>query len=204
MAFTAKDVKQLRDATSAGMMDCKKALQEVDGDFEKAVVWLREKGIAAAAKRADRTANEGAVTSYIHMGGKIGVLVEINCETDFVARCDEFKDFCRNVCLQICSAAPRWVKTEDVPQTAVDAEKKIYVARAKEMGKPEKILDRIADGMLKKWYQEVCLLQQQYVKEPERTIEDLTKELSGKLGEKVEIRRFARFQLGESLETTEG
>jgi len=200
MAVTAADVKRLREATGAGMMDCKKALGETDGDFDKAVTWLREKGIAAAAKRADRTASEGAVTSYIHMGGKIGVLVEINCETDFVAKTDDFQGFCRDVCLQICSTAPRWVRREDAPQEAIDAEKQVYMNRAKEMGKPEKILDKIADGMLNKWFKEVCLLEQEFVKDNDLTMEQITKELSGKLGEKVEIRRFVRFQLGESTD----
>ncbi|MBN2310822.1 MAG: translation elongation factor Ts [Candidatus Hydrogenedentes bacterium] len=202
MAFTAQDVKKLRESTGAGMMDCKKALTETDGDFEKATVWLREKGIASAAKRADRVASQGAVCSYIHMGGKIGVLVEVNCETDFVARCDDFQTFCKDICLQVCSASPRWVSRDEVPQAAADAEKQIYVARAKETGKPEKVLDRIADGMLKKWYEEVCLLEQAFVKhdEFEGTIEELTKQLSGKVGEKIEIRRFARFQLGEGVE----
>jgi elongation factor Ts len=200
MAVTAADVKRLREATGAGMMDCKKALGETDGDFDKAVTWLREKGIAAAAKRADRTASEGTVASYIHMGGKIGVLVEINCETDFVAKTDDFQDFCKDVCLQICSTAPRWIRREDACQEAVDAEKQVYMNRAKEMGKPEKMLEKIADGMLNKWFKEVCLLEQEFVKNNDFTIEQITKELSGKLGEKIEVRRFVRFQLGESAE----
>ena len=200
MAVTAKDVKALRDKTNAGMMDCKKALMETNGDMEAGVKWLREKGIASAAKRAERVASEGAVASYIHMGGKIGVLVEVNCETDFVARCDEFKEFCKNVCLQVCSAAPRWVRREDVPEAEIEAEKEIYKARAKETGKPEKILDKIAQGMLNKWYKEVCLLEQPYVRDNAHDIETLRKGLSGQLGENIVIRRFECFVLGEGSE----
>lgn len=204
MAFTAQDVKNLREMTGAGMMDCKKALGETNGDLEKAVTWLREKGMADAAKRSDRTAKEGAVTSYIHMGGKIGVLVEINCETDFVARGEAFQSFCKDVCLQICSATPKWVRREDVPQEAIDAEKKVYMAQAKETGKPEKILEKIAEGKLTKWFAEVCLLEQQFVRpEVEMTIEELMKALSGKVGEKVDVRRFVRFELGEGIEKKE-
>lgn len=199
MAITAQAVKDLRDATGAGMMDCKKALNESDGDFDKAVVWLREKGMASAAKRADREASQGAVTSYIHMGGKIGVLAEINCETDFVARGEKFQEFCKDVCLQICSASPRWVKREDVPEDAIAAEKEIYVKQAVETGKPANVCEKIAEGKLNKWYQTVCLLEQSFVKDPDRTIEELMKELSGLVGEKIDVRRFARFELGEAL-----
>jgi len=163
---------------------------------------LREKGIASAAKRAGRVASQGAVTSYIHMGGKIGVLLEVNCETDFVARCDEFKDFCKDVCLQVCSAAPRWVQREEIPEADIEAERNIYRVRARETGKPEKILDKIAEGMLTKWYKEVCLLEQNFVKDPEKDIETLRKELSGKLGENIIIRRFERFVLGEGVDAS--
>jgi len=200
MSFSAQDVKKLRDATNAGMMDCKRALEETGGDFDKAVTWLREKGIASAAKRADREANEGTIAAYVHMGGKIGVLVEVNCETDFVARTDEFQAFARDLCLQVCSAAPRWVGRDDVPQEAIDAEKAVYIAQAKDSGKPEKIQDKIAEGRLNKWYSQVCLLEQEFVKDPDVTIESLLQELSGKLGERMSIRRFARFQLGESID----
>lgn len=201
MAFTAQDVKNLREMTGAGMMDCKKALTETNGDMDKAVTWLREKGMADAAKRSDRTAKEGAVTSYIHMGGKIGVLVEVNCETDFVARGEAFQAFCKDVCLQICSTAPKWVRREDAPQDAIEAEKKVYMAQAKETGKPEKILEKIAEGKLNKWFEEVCLLEQQSVRpEVEMTIEELMKALSGKVGEKIDVRRFVRFELGEGIE----
>jgi len=201
--ISAKDVKALRDLTGAGMMDCKKALAESGGDCDKAVTWLREKGMANAAKRSARVAAEGAVASYIHMGGKIGVLVEINCETDFVARGPEFQQLCKDICLQVCSANPLWIRPEDVPQEAVDAEMEIYRSRAREMGKPEKILDKIAQGMLKKWYSEVCLLKQKFVKDPDQTIEELLMGLSGKVGEKMEIRRFVRYQLGEGIEKKE-
>ena len=200
MAFTAKDVQTLREMTSAGMMDCKKALAETNGDMDAAVKWLRERGIAQSAKRAGRVASEGAVTSYIHMGGKFGVLAEINCETDFAARSEPFQTFCKDICLQICSASPKAVRREDIPQADLEAEREIYKARAKESGKPEKIWDKIIDGMVGKWYKEVCLLEQQFVKDPDRTIEDLMKELSGKIGEKIEVRRFVRFQLGEGIE----
>jgi elongation factor Ts len=203
MAITAKDVKDLREATGAGMMDCKKALIECDGDFDNAAAWLREKGIAAAAKRASRTASEGAVTSYIHMGGKIGVLVEINCETDFVARGDMFQEFCKDVCLQICSASPTWVRREDVPADASEAEKAIYVAQAKESGKPEHVQLKIAEGKLNKWHSQVCLLEQEFVKDGDQTIESLMKALSGKVGEKIDVRRFERFELGEGIEKKE-
>mgnify|MGYP006302489683 CR=1 FL=1 len=205
MAISAKDVKALRDQTGAGMMDCKKALQENNGDTEAALKWLRERGIAKAAKRAGKVAAEGAVASYIHMGGKVGVLVEINCETDFVARSDDFRTFVKDVCLQVCSASPEWVSAEEVPQSAVEAEKAIYVKQAAETGKPEPICEKIAEGKLKKWYTDVCLLDQPSVK-PEhegKTIGELMNELVGKCGEKVQIRRFARFQLGEGLEKPE-
>lgn len=196
MSFSAKEVKALRDATGAGMMDCKKALTEVGGNFDEAATWLREKGIAAAAKRADRTASEGRIESYIHMGGKIGVLVEINCETDFVAKTDEFIALCKDVCLQICSANPQWVNREDVPQDVIDAELQVYKNQALELGKPENICEKIAEGKMNKWYSQVCLLEQQFVKDSDHKMEDLLKELSGKLGEKMEIRRFSRYQLG--------
>lgn len=200
MSISAGDVKALREKTGAGMMDCKSALTETNGDVDAAVTWLREKGIASAAKRAGRTASEGAVASYIHMGGKIGVLVEVNCETDFVARGELFQTFSKDVCLQICSAAPRWVRREDVPQDVIDAEMDIYRVQARETGKPEKILDKIAEGKLRKFFEESCLLEQKFVKDQGVIIESLMKELSGKVGEKVEIRRFVRFQLGEGME----
>lgn len=199
MQITSDMVKSLREATGAGMMDCKAALKETSGSFDEAVKWLREKGMASAAKREDRAANQGAVASYIHMGGKIGVLVEVNCETDFVARTDQFQEFCRNLCLHICSAAPRWIQREDVPADIVAAEKAIYMKQAAETGKPATVCEKIAEGKLNKWFQEVCLLEQPFVRDSDKTIEQLMKELSGALGEKVAVRRFARFQLGEAI-----
>ena len=203
MSFTAQDVKDLRERTGAGMMDCKKALGECSGDMEKSVAWLRERGMAIAAKKATRQATEGAVGSYIHMGGKVGVLVEINCETDFVARGDDFRNFCNDICLQICATSPQYVRREDVPAAAIDAERAIYVKQAKETGKPEAVCEKIAEGKLNKWFQEVCLLEQEFVKDSDKTIEVLAKELSGKVSEKIDIRRCSRFQLGEGLEKKE-
>lgn len=200
MAFTAKDVQTLREMTNAGMMDCKKALTETNGDMDAAVRWLRERGMAQASKRAGRVASEGAVVSYIHMGGKIGVMVEINCETDFAARSEPFQAFCKDICLQVCSASPRWVVREEVPAEEIASEKEIYMIRARETGKPENVLGKIADGMLVKWYKEVCLMEQAFVKNPDQTIEELTKELTGRIGEKIDVRRFVRFQLGEGIE----
>ena len=202
MAFTARDVQALRERTNAGMMDCKKALTETNGDMEAAVKWLREHGMAQSAKRAGRIACEGAVASYIHLGGKIGVLAEINCETDFAGRSEPFQTFCKDICLQICSSSPRWVRREDVPQSEIDAEKAIYLVRARETGKPENVLGKIVDGMVNKWLKEVCLMEQEFVRDEgkKRTIEELTKEFSGRLGEKVDIRRFVRFQLGEGID----
>lgn len=197
--ISAKMVKDLREATGAGMMDCKQALTETGGDFDKAVVWLREKGMASAAKRADREASEGAVFSYIHLGGKIGVLAEINCETDFVARGEKFQQFGRDICLHICSAAPKFLRREDVPADVVAAEREIYVKQAAETGKPANVCEKIAEGMLAKWFKTSCLMEQGFVKDPDRTVEELMKELSGLVGEKIQIRRFNRFQLGEAL-----
>jgi elongation factor Ts len=181
------------------MMDCKQGLTETNGDFDKAVTWLREKGMASAAKRADRDASEGAVASYIHLGGKIGVLVEINCETDFVARGEKFQQFCKDVCMHICSATPKYLRREDVTAEVVAAEKDIYVKQAAETGKPANVCEKIAEGMLNKWYKTSCLMEQGFVKDPDRTIEEIAKELSGLIGEKIQVRRFARFQLGEAL-----
>ena len=200
MSISAKVVKELREQTGAGMMDCKAALNESDGDLEKAKTWLREKGMASAAKRAGRVAAEGAVCSYIHMGGKFGVLAEINCETDFVARGEQFQKLCKDICLQICSAAPRWIRREDVPADVIAAEKKIYIKQMAESGKPENILEKIAEGKLGKFYSENCLLEQPFVKEPKTKVEDLIKELSGLIGEKIDVRRFERYQLGEGIE----
>ncbi|MCH7909095.1 MAG: translation elongation factor Ts [Candidatus Hydrogenedentes bacterium] len=200
MAISASDVKSLREKTGAGMMDCKKALTETDGDYGAAITWLREKGMASASKRDGKTASEGAISQYIHMKGKIGVLAEINCETDFVARGEEFQELCKNICLQICSTAPRWIRREEVPQEIIDAEMDIYRTQALESGKPEKILDKIVEGKLNKFYEDTCLLEQKFVKESKVAVGDMVKALSGKIGEKIEVRRFARFQLGEGIE----
>lgn len=199
MAITAQTVKELREATGAGMMDCKQALNESSGDFDKAVAWLREKGMASAAKREDRDAREGAVTSYVHLGGKIGVLVEVNCETDFVARGEKFQQFCKDLCMHISFANPKWMRREDVPADVVASEKEIYVKQATETGKPANVCEKIAEGKLNKWYESVCLLEQRFIRDSERSIEELAKELSGLVGEKIQIRRFVRFQLGESI-----
>lgn len=200
MGISAKDVKDLREKSGAGMMDCKKALTETNGDFEAAVTWLREKGMASAEKRAGKTASEGAVASYIHMGGKVGVMVEINCETDFVAKGEQFQNLAKDICLQICSAGARWVRREDVPAEIVEAEKQVYIAQMKDTGKPDNILAKIAEGKVSKFYEDNCLLEQGFVKEPKTKIEDLLKTLSGTVGEKIEIRRFERYVLGEGIE----
>ncbi len=198
MQITAEKVKELRDKTNAGMMDCKKALQETNGDLEKAIVYLREKGLAVARKRADRVASEGVITSYIHTGGKIGVMLEVNCETDFVAKTPEFHEFAKNLAMQIAAANPLAVGREDLDPDLVEKEKAILLAQARESGKPEKVLEKMVDGRLKKFFAEVCLLEQQYVKNPEITIQDYLNEMRAKTGENVIIRRFVRYQLGAS------
>ena len=200
MSISAKDVKDLREKSGAGMMDCKKALTETNGDFEAAVTWLREKGMASAEKRAGKVASEGAVASYIHMGGKMGVLVEINCETDFVSKGEQFQNLTKDICLQICSASPRWIRREDVPADVIEEEKQVYIAQMKDSGKPDNILAKIAEGKIGKFFEENCLLEQGFVKEPKTKIEDLLKALSGAVGEKIEVRRFERFVLGEGIE----
>ena len=196
MTITAEMVKNLREKTGAGMMDCKKALTEAEGDFDKAVELLRKKGLAAAEKKAGRQASEGVIASYIHMD-KIGVLVEVNCETDFVARTDDFKQFVKDIAMHIAASSPRYVKREDIPEEIINKEKEIYKEQIK--GKPEHVIDKIVEGKLEKFYSEVCLLDQVFVKDPEqkKTIKDLLTELIAKLGENIVIRRFVRFQLGE-------
>lgn len=196
MAITAQMVKELRDKTNAGMMDCKKALSENDGDMEKAADWLRQKGLAVAAKRAGREASEGQIASYIHAGGKLGVMVEVNCETDFTGKTDEFVNFARDVAMHITATNPICISPEEMPAEVLERERNIYIAQAKEQGKPEKIMDKIVEGKLKKFFAEACLLQQPFVKDTDKTIEDLLNELRAKTGENVMIRRFARFQLG--------
>jgi elongation factor Ts len=197
---TAKDVKMLRDRTAAGMMDCKKALQENDGDMDKAADWLRQKGLSEKDKKSGRVAAEGTVQSYIHMGGKLGVLVEVNCESDFVARGESFNEFVKDIAMQIAAASPRWIKREEVPADEVEAERKIFKAQVLEQGKPENIADKIVDGKLNKWFSEVCLMEQAWVKENKMTIEELRASVVQKTGENVTIRRFVRFVLGEGIE----
>lgn len=200
MNFTAKDVAELRAKTNAGMMDCKKALVECDGDFEKAIVWLREKGIAAAAKKQSRIASEGIVSAYIHMGGKIGVLVEVNCETDFVAKTDAFQEIGHDVALQIAASAPKYVSKEEVPAEELEKEKEILRNQAINEGKPEQVIEKMVEGRVKKFYQDVCLLEQTFVKDPNMTIQQYINEKTLQIGEKISIRRFARFEMGEGLE----
>lgn len=197
MAITAAMVKELREKTNAGMMDCKKALTETGGDMEKAVDWLRQKGLAVAAKRADRTASEGQVMAYIHAGGKLGVMVEINCETDFTGKTDEFTQFAKDVAMHIAASNPLCISEEDLPAEVVEREREIYRAQALEQGKPEKIVDKIIEGKLNKFKKESCLLSQPFVKDTDKTIEDLLNEMRAKTGENVQIRRFVRYQLGE-------
>jgi len=196
--FDAKLVKELRDKTGAGVMDCKKALAETGGDLEKAVVWLREKGIAQAAKRSGRVASEGTVGTYVHAGGKLGVLVEVNCESDFVAKTPEFQTLVKEIAMQIAAANPRCLRREDLPPEVINQERQIYASQS--AGKPEPIVNKIVEGKLEKFYREVCLIEQSYVRDPNRTISDLVGEYVGKLGEKIEIRRFMRYQLGEGLD----
>jgi len=194
-------VKELRDLTGAGMMECKKALQETDGNKDKAIHLLREKGLAKAAKRSGRTASQGLVDSYIHMGGKVGVLVEVNCETDFVARNEEFKAFVRDICLQVAATDPAYLSRDDVPQQDLDEEKDILRKQALNEGKPEKIVDKIVSGRIEKFYRENCLMEQAFVKNPDISISELLTEQIAKIGENMLIRRFVRFEMGESLAT---
>ncbi len=200
MSFTANDVMTLRQRTGAGMMDCKKALMETEGDMEKAVDYLREKGIAKAAKKAGRIAAEGIVDSYIHMGGKVGVLLEVNCETDFVARGDQFKELVHDIALQIAAANPSYVTKEEVPQDVIEKEKEILKAQALEEGKPANIVEKMVEGRIKTFYDENCLLNQKFVKDPSKTIEQIVVEATATIGEKISIRRFVRYEMGEGLQ----
>jgi len=197
MGISAKQVKELRDRTTAGMMSCRKALEASDGDIEKAIEWLRTQGIAKAAKRAGRHATQGLVVPYIHTGGKLGVLVEVNCETDFVARTDEFKTLAHEISMQIAAAAPLAVSREELPKELIEKEYSIYLEQAKESGKPEKIWERIATGKMEKFYKESCLLEQVSIRDTSRVVDDMVRELSGNLGENIVVRRFIRFQIGE-------
>lgn len=197
MAISAEQVKTLRDQTGAGMMECKKALLEADGDFEKAVTLLRERGLAAAAKRADRQTREGIIGHYIHSGGRLGVLAEVNCETDFVAATEEFQGLVRDIAMQIAASNPSYVRREDVRQEEIEREKEIYHNQAQSTGKPEKIMERIVEGKLNKYYSEVCLYEQPFVKDPELTVEELIKAKIAVLKENITVKRFARFKVGE-------
>ncbi len=197
MTITAQTVKELRDKTGAGMMDCKKALNETDGDVEKAINYLREKGISKAAKRAGRATSEGIIYSYIHPGSKLGVLLEVTCETDFVARNDEFQNFAKDIAMQIAAANPIAIKREDIDQKLIDTEREIYRQLALNEGKPEKIIDKIVDGKIEKYFAESCLLEQPFVKDNDRKMNDILTELIAKIGENVAIKRFARFMLGQ-------
>ncbi|HOQ08671.1 MAG TPA: translation elongation factor Ts [Syntrophomonadaceae bacterium] len=198
--ITAQMVKELRERTGAGMLDCKKALEATGGDIEKAIDELRTKGLAKAAKKAGRIASEGLVTSYIHGGGRIGVLVEVNCETDFVAKTEDFKQFAHNIAMQIAAANPSYVAREEVPQAVLDHEREILRAQALEEGKPEKVIDKMVEGRLEKYFKENCLLEQPYIKDPDKTVQQIVLETISKLGENINIRRFARFEVGEGIE----
>lgn len=200
MAVNASAVKELREKTGAGMLDCKKALEETNGDIAKAVDVLREKGLSAAAGKAGRAATEGVVESYIHAGGRIGVLVEINCETDFVGKTDQFKEFARDIAMQIAAASPLYVRREEVPTEALEKEKEILKAQALNEGKPEKIVEKMVEGRIGKYYEEYCLMEQTFVKNPDKTIDQLLNEKISTIGENISIRRFVRYELGEGLE----
>jgi elongation factor Ts len=201
MDVNATLVRDLRDKTGAGVMDCKKALAESKGDLEKAIVWLREKGIAQAAKRSGRVASDGSVGAYIHAGGKLGVLVEINCESDFVAKTPEFQTLVKEVAMQIAATNPRAVTREQITPEILQQEREIYASQAAASGKPEQVINKIVEGRIEKFFTEVCLYDQAWVRDPNRSIKDLIGEYVGKLGEKIEVRRFTRFQLGESLDS---
>lgn len=200
MSISASMVKELRGRTGAGMMDCKKALAETGGDLEKAVTYLREKGLAAAAKKAGRIAAEGLIESYIHGVGKIGVLVEVNCETDFVAKTDEFKSLARDIAMQIAAAKPEYVRREEVPAEALNKEREILRAQALNEGKPEKIVDKMVTGRIEKYYKEICLLEQPFIKDTNLTVQQLLTEKIAKIGENISVRRFVRYELGEGID----
>lgn len=200
MAVSASAVKELREKTGAGMLDCKKALEEANGDISKAVEVLREKGLAAAANKAGRVATEGVVESYIHGGGRIGVLVEINCETDFVGKTDQFKEFARDIAMHIAASSPRYVAREEVPAEEIEKEKEILKAQALNEGKPEKIVEKMVEGRIGKYYEEFCLLEQPFIKDPDKTVATLLKEKISTIGENISIRRFVRYELGEGME----
>ncbi len=199
----AAEIKALRERTGAGMLDCKKALEESGGDVDKAIDWLRSKGIARAAKKAGRAATEGLVSSYIHAGGKIGVLLEVNCETDFVAMNEEFQQLCRDIAMHIAAAAPEFVSREEVSEDAIAREREIQKARVLEEGKPEKVADKIVEGRMGKYYEDVVLLEQKFVKDDSKTVQEIVTEAVARIGENIRVRRFARYVLGEGLEKKE-
>jgi len=198
MAISADDVKKLRDQTGAGMMDCKKALTETDGDFEKAITLLRERGIAVAQKRESKAASEGIVGCYIHMGAQIGVMVELNCETTFVAKTDEFQQLAKDIAMHISWSSPDYMRCEDVPAEVVEKEREVHRQWAIKQGKPEHVIERIVDGQMKEFYSRVCLVEQAYIKDEEQTIQDLVNGVVAKLGEKIEVARFVRYRVGET------
>ena len=200
MSFTAQDVAKLRQQTGVGMMECKKALTDANGDFEKAIVLLRERGLKAVDKKQNRIASEGAVASYIHMGGKIGVLVEVNCETDFVAKSDDFQVLVKDIAMQIAAANPKYVREEEVEPSELEKEKEILKVQALNEGKPANIVERMIEGRIKKYYEDVCLLNQPFVKDSSKTIKEILTEATLKIGEKISVRRFVRYELGEGLE----
>jgi len=200
MAVSAAQVKELRELTGAGMLDCKKALEDANGDMEKAKDLLRERGLAAAAKKAGRLASEGLVESYIHGGGRIGVLVEVNCETDFVAKTDAFREFVKDIAMQIAASNPKYVRREDVPEEELERERAVLRNQALNEGKPEKIVEKMVEGRLNKYFEENCLLEQAFIKDPDKTVQQLLQEKIAAIGENISIRRFARFELGEGLE----
>lgn len=200
MEVAASSVKELREKTGAGVLDCKKALAECAGDLERAVDYLRQKGLAAAVKKAGRVVAEGLVGAYIHAGGKIGVLIELNCETDFVARTAEFQALLKDLAMQIAAANPRYLRPEDVPPDELVREKEIYRRQASDSGKPEKVVEKIVEGKMERFYSEVCLLEQAFIKDPDRRIVDLLREAVARLGENIQVRRFARYQIGEGIE----
>jgi len=199
LSITSTMVKELRDKTGAGIMDCKEALKVSIGDFEKAIDYLRKKGMSAATKRSSKAAKDGGIASYIHMGGRIGVLVEVNCETDFVAKTDDFQVLAKDLTMHVAAANPLYVKPEDIPSDIIEREKEIYRSQALAEKKPEKIWDKIIEGKLKKYYEDVCLLNQKFIKDTDITVETLLNNMIAKTGENIVIRRFVRFQLGEEL-----
>jgi elongation factor Ts len=200
MEVNATLVRELRDKTGAGIMDCKRALAETGGDLDHAVSYLRQKGLAAAAKKADRVAADGAVGAYVHPGGKIGVLVEINCETDFVARTTEFQSLLKDIAMQIAAANPRYVRRQDVPADEIEKEREIYHRQGLESGKPEKVIEKIIEGKMERFFSEVCLLEQAFIKDPDHKVADIVNDVVARLKEKIEVRRFVRYHLGEGVQ----